>query len=239
MAKSISTLQNSNLNSTNSIPTRSVKEIYASFNALQVSAMNALLSATPDESMRSIAHRARIGYSTLSAYMADEDFERVYRAGIKSEFRSRRRAMAHALIKGGLSVGKNQPAMQRLYWQLAGDLEIDQGNHGNQVNVGVQVNTGQSEQLDKIVSRLPAYARKFLIYVIEGGNLSAGLQLKVLEEVESGVLGSVEREWLAVDGSTSNDSNDSTIEAEFMEVEIETDSDFNEDWRKEISPWPI
>lgn len=248
MAKTISSLQNSNLNSnstaSSTTPIRSVKEIYASFNALQVSAMNALLSATPDESMRSIAHRARIGYSTLSAYMADDDFERVYRAGIKSEFRSRRRAMAHALIKAGLFPGKNQPQMQKLYWQLAGDLEVEQSGLGNQVNVGVQVNTGQSEQLDKIVSRLPAYARKFLIYVIEGGNLSAELQLKVLEEVESGVLGAVEREWLTVEGSASDVSsvergatNDSIIEAEFLETEV--DGDFNEDWRKEISPWPL
>lgn len=224
---------------------RSVQEIYDSFNALQISALNALLSATPEESMASVANRARISYQTLSKYMADDDFERVYRAGIKSVFRSRRKAMADALIKGGLEVGnKNQAALQRLYWEMVGDYEPRSGGEGNLVNVGVQVNTGQSEQLDKIVSRLPAYARKFLIYVIEGGNLSAELQLKVLEEVESGVLGAVEREWLTAGGGVSDVSsaerdttNDSIIEAEFLETEI--NSDFNEDWRKEISPWPL
>jgi hypothetical protein len=144
----------------------------------QQKTLECLLDRLPDETLGDVANRAGVSLRTLHRYMLEKSFSEEFKLSIAIELGSSRGKMAQALIRGGIKPGSGQAAMQKLYWQLIGDvkelLEIT-GPDGGPVEI--QASTIPVDALSFPVKSL-------ILFELEGGKLSKQLADGIMGEID-------------------------------------------------------
>lgn len=90
--------------------------------AAQRSMIDALVTRRPDETLADIAVRMGVHPRTLHRNMKEDIFRIEYQLRLHSEFYSARGKVAQALILGACTPGPGQAAMQKIFWEMTGDL---------------------------------------------------------------------------------------------------------------------
>ena len=144
----------------------------------QIMALECLLDRLPEETLGDVAERAGVSLRTLHRYMREEAFSNEYRLSIAIELASSRGKMAQALIRGGIKPGSGQAAMQKLYWQLIGDLkellEIS-GPGGGAIPV---------DATPIPVESLSFHVKSLILFEVKGGKLSKQLADRIMGEID-------------------------------------------------------
>lgn len=88
----------------------------------QLVAVESLVARGADETLADVARRARVTPRTLYRYLQGADFVHEFRKRVEDELGAYRAKVASALVRGAISVGPGQAAMQRIFWQRLGEL---------------------------------------------------------------------------------------------------------------------
>ena len=96
----------------------------------QLAALEALIGRRDGETLEGVAGRAGVTRRTLHRYLQKPDFVGEYRRLIEAELGGARAKVAAALVRGAVTPGHGQAAMQRIYWQRLGELQ--EGVHRHQ-----------------------------------------------------------------------------------------------------------
>lgn len=103
----------------------------------QLIAIEALISREPGENLTSVAERAGITLRSLQRYMLERDFDAEYRRAVFAKLRSARGLMASSLIEAASTLGTpGQAGMQKIYWELIGDKEVEKA----EIDIQIQLN---------------------------------------------------------------------------------------------------
>jgi predicted DNA-binding protein (UPF0251 family) len=88
----------------------------------QVEVINAMI-ANPDASQSEIAEIVGVTRMTVWRYFQNKDFQAEYKFQVGLLLKASRTKVAAALIAGATNFGGGMASLQRLYWQLVGDLK--------------------------------------------------------------------------------------------------------------------
>jgi hypothetical protein len=149
----------------------------------QQKALECLINRLPEETLADVSNHAGVSLRTLHRYMREKNFSDEFRLSIAIELASSRGKMAAALIRGGLKPGPGQAAMQKLYWQLIGDIKdlLEISGPG-----GGPIPLDDSSPIP--LERLSIHAKGLLVFELSGGKISPQLADGIMGEIEGAQL---------------------------------------------------
>lgn len=165
-------------------------------------AIEFLMTRGPRETMKDIAARIGVVRNTLYRWLSDPLFVRRYQERLREELGGERGRVMRALIDGALRPGSNQAAMQKIFWQMCGELrdrvELT-GKDGGPVTVQqspIALDQLPIEAQEKMLAILTEYLGKDTV----AGYLTAGEEAEIFEE------GGKREEEFYGEGRDGNDS---------------------------------
>lgn len=149
---------------------------------LQLRAIECLAAREPEETISDVAKCAGVSRETIHRYMRDPLFMEKYKERVRVEISSNRGRMATALVRAGLTPGPGQAAMQKIYWTMLGELsDVSKveltGKDGGAVEIDINAKPIN-------VDSLPVWARKLILVVVSGGQISPELESKLKAEMD-------------------------------------------------------
>ena len=91
--------------------------------ARMVTVLECLANRQDGETVEEVGHRAGVSRKTVYRYWQIPEFRAAFKKQIEASLGMHRGRMANALVAGGTSSGPGQASMQRIYWQLLGELK--------------------------------------------------------------------------------------------------------------------
>lgn len=169
----------------------------SNLNRTQLRAIKFLVEAEPNESQQSIADKVGVHRATLQRWLrVDEEFKNLYNALLSSVIEGAKGKTLQSLITGANKSWAGQPAMQKIFWSLAGMVS-------DRVGVEITGRDGGAVQVEHKIDadRLPMVVKKLIYCVAKGGKLSEGLERELERELDE--------KLMKVIGS--NDGDDSRV----------------------------
>lgn len=148
----------------------------------QLVAIECLAAREPDETISDVAKCAGVSRETIHRYMRDPLFMEKYKERVRVEISSNRGRMANALVRAGLTPGPGQAAMQKIYWTMLGELsDVSKveltGKDGGAVEIDINAKPIN-------VDMLPIWARKLILVIVSGGQISQELEGRLEAEMD-------------------------------------------------------
>jgi AcrR family transcriptional regulator len=89
----------------------------------QLKLLEALINRTPDQTMEDVIKLTGVPRTTVYRYLKNGEFLSTYRERLLIESTAEKGRIFSALVKGCVSPGPSQAGLQKLYWQMAGELK--------------------------------------------------------------------------------------------------------------------
>ena len=96
----------------------------------QLLAIESLVARGATETLADVAKRANVTPRTLYRYLQNAEFVNEFRKRVEGELGAYRAKVAAALVRGAITAGPGQAAMQRIFWQRLGELVEKQERTG-------------------------------------------------------------------------------------------------------------
>lgn len=143
--------------------------------AKRIKVLHALLSARPQDTNEDIARTIGLSPSTVYRFLQEDRFLAEYKKRVLSMAELFRGSVMKALIEGAVRPGPGQSSLQRIYWEIVGELKK---------SADVQITL--QENLD--TDYLPLWVQKLLIVISQGGTLPASLLAEVETELDRALM---------------------------------------------------